>query len=118
MFLFAIAQWLEARTMERAREAIRGLIDLTPAQARVKKGDHEDAVPVDQVTIGSQIIVRPGEKIPLDGNVVSGRSDVNQAPITGESLPQDKGPGDEVFAGTINGHGAIEITVTSSRNII
>jgi Cd2+/Zn2+-exporting ATPase len=115
VFLFAIAQWLESRSMERAREAIRALMDLTPAQARIRRGDDEAVVDVDRVAIGSMMIVRPGEKIPLDGKVSSGRSDVNQAPITGESLPIDKAPGDEVFAGTINGHGALEIAVTRRR---
>jgi Zn2+/Cd2+-exporting ATPase len=112
VFLFAIAQWLESRSMDRAREAIRALMDLSPGQARVRYGDREENVPVDRVAIGAVMIVRPGEKIPLDGDVISGRSDVNQAPITGESLPADKGPGDEVFAGTINGHGALEVSVT------
>jgi Cd2+/Zn2+-exporting ATPase len=112
VFLFAIAQWLESRTMERARDAIRSLMDLSPAEARLRVADHEELVPVDQVAMGSVIIVRPGEKLPLDGRIAAGRSDVNQAPITGESLPVDKEPGDEVFAGTINGHGALEVTVT------
>ena len=115
VFLFAIAQWLEARSMDRAREAIRALMDLTPAEARIRTGLLDVAVPVDRVAIGSVMVIRPGEKIPLDGDVVSGRSDVNQAPITGESLPVDKGPGDEVFAGTINGHGALEVAVTRRR---
>jgi Cd2+/Zn2+-exporting ATPase len=112
VFLFAIAQWLESRTMERAREAIRALMDLTPVEARIRHGDHEETIPVDRVALGATMIVRPGEKIPLDGAVTGGRSDVNQAPITGESLPADKSPGDEVYAGTINGRGALEITVT------
>ena len=112
VFLFAIAQWLESRSLDRAREAIRALLDLTPVEARVRHGDHEEMVAIDRVSIGTVMIVRPGEKIPLDGAVVTGRSDVNQAPITGESLPADKGPGDEVFAGTINGHGALEVAVT------
>ena len=115
VFLFAIAQWLEARSMDRAREAIRALMDLTPAEARIRTGLLEVAVPVDRVAIGSIMVIKPGEKIALDGDVVSGRSDVNQAPITGESLPVDKGPGDEVFAGTINGHGALEVAVTRRR---
>jgi Cd2+/Zn2+-exporting ATPase len=115
VFLFAIAQWLESRSMDRAREAIRALMDLTPPEARIRRGNHEETVPVDRVPIGTVMIVRPGEKIPLDGQVVVGRSDVNQAPITGESLPADKGPGDEVYAGTINGHGALEVAVTRIR---
>jgi Cd2+/Zn2+-exporting ATPase len=112
VFLFAIAQWLESRSMDRAREAVRALMDLTPAEARVRLGGDEQMLPVERVAIGAVMIVRPGEKIPLDGQVVGGRSDVNQAPITGESLPVDKAPGDEVFAGTINGHGAIDVAVT------
>ena len=112
VFLFAIAQWLESRSMDRAREAIRALMNLTPAEARIRHGDHEEMVPVETVSIGTVMIIRPGEKIPLDGEVVAGRSDVNQAPITGESLPADKASGDEVFAGTINGHGALEVAVT------
>jgi Cd2+/Zn2+-exporting ATPase len=115
VFLFAIAQWLEARSMDRAREAIRALMDLTPPETRIRNGLLEVMVPVDRVPIGAVMVIRPGEKIPLDGEVMSGRSDVNQAPITGESLPVDKGPGDEVFAGTINGHGALEVAVTRRR---
>jgi Cd2+/Zn2+-exporting ATPase len=112
IFLFAIAQWLESRSMDRAREAIRALMDLSPGQARIRHGEREEEMPVERVAIGALMVVRPGEKIALDGEVVSGRSDVNQAPITGESLPADKGPGDEVFAGSINGHGALEVAVT------
>jgi Zn2+/Cd2+-exporting ATPase len=115
VFLFAIAQWLESRSMDRAREAIRALMDLTPDEARVRHLGHEQLVPVEQIAIGTVMLIRPGEKIPLDGEIAVGRSDVNQAPITGESLPVDKGPGDEVFAGTINGHGAIEVKVTRRR---
>jgi Cd2+/Zn2+-exporting ATPase len=115
VFLFAIAQWLEARSMDRARQAIRALMDLTPGEARIRRGNDEESVPVEKVAIGAVMIIRPGEKIPLDGEVIAGRSDVNQAPITGESLPVDKAPGDEVFAGTINGHGAIEVAVTRRR---
>ncbi|MGH9173814.1 MAG: heavy metal translocating P-type ATPase, partial [Vicinamibacterales bacterium] len=112
VFLFAIAQWLESRSMDRAREAIRSLMDLSPAEARIQHLDREEMIPVDRVVIGTVMLVRPGEKIPLDGEVIEGRSDVNQAPITGESLPVDKAAGDEVFAGTINGHGALEVVVT------
>jgi Cd2+/Zn2+-exporting ATPase len=115
VFLFSIAQWLESRSMDRARDAIRALMDLTPAEARIRHGDHEEMMAVDHVPIGAVMIIRPGEKIPLDGNVLAGRSDVNQAPITGESLPVDKEPGEPVFAGTINGHGAIEVTVTRKQ---
>lgn len=112
VFLFGIAQWLESRSMDRAREAIRALMELSPAEARIRNGDHEELVPIERVAIGTVMLIRPGEKIPLDGLVIEGRSDVNQAPITGESLPVDKGAGDEVFAGTINGHGALDVSVT------
>ena len=115
VFMFAVAQALEARTLERARTAVRALMDLTPAEAAVKNADGHSKVPIDQVAIGSVIIVRPGEKMPLDGQVVAGASAVNQAPVTGESLPADKSIGDEVFAGSINGRGALEVRVTRLR---
>jgi len=111
VFLFAVAQWLEVRTMERARQSIRALIDLAPREALVRRNGREERIPVDTVATGDEVIVRPGEKVPLDGTVVAGRSDVNEAPLTGESRPADKVPGDEVYAGTINGHGAIEVRV-------
>src|SRR5207245_3307571 len=91
------------------------LMDLTPTEALLKSGSIERRVDVDDVQPGMLIVVRPGEKIPLDGEVVTGQSAVNQAPVTGESLPADKGPGDEVFAGTINGRGALEVRVTRAR---
>ncbi len=112
VWLFAASQWLEVRTMERARDAIRAVMTLAPTDALVKHGDHEHRTPLDRVLPGAIVLVAPGEKVPLDGVVVAGQSDVNQAPITGESLPVDRGPGDEVFAGTINGHGALELRVT------
>ena len=109
VFLFNLAQHLESRSMDRARQAIRTLMDLAPAEALVIRDGLESRVAVDAVEIGEIVRVRPGEKIPLDGEVVAGWSDVNQAPITGESLPVDKSVGDEVFAGTINGHGSLDI---------
>ncbi len=112
VWLFAVSQWLEVRTMERARRAIRGVMTLAPTEARVRRGGHEHVTPVDQVVPGEVIVVAPGQKLPLDGVVVAGRSDVNQAPITGESLPVARGMGDEVFAGTINGQGALDVRVT------
>ena len=112
VFLFAVAQWLELRTMEHARQAIRALIDLSPREALVRSGGVERRTPVDDIRIGDEIVVRPGDKVPLDGIVASGHGDVNESPLTGESLPVDKAPGDEVFAGTINGHGALDVRVT------
>ena len=115
IFLFAVAESLEALTLDRARMAIRALMDLAPVEAQVRDATGERRVPVDAVSIGAVIVVRPGEKIPLDGEVIAGQSEVNQAPITGESLPIEKGQGDGVFAGTINGRGALDIRVTRHR---
>jgi Zn2+/Cd2+-exporting ATPase len=115
VFLFAVAQMLETRTLDRARHAIRALMDLTPANAIVRDAQGERSVDVDQIQPGAVIVIRPGDKIPLDGRVVVGQSFVNQAPVTGESLPVDKTAGDEVFAGTINGRGALEVRVTHLR---
>src|SRR5205085_3056800 len=89
-FLFAFAQVLETRSMDRARNAIGALMELTPADALVRRGSAEIKVRVDDVTLGDLLLVKPGEKIPLDGVVVAGESPVNQAPITGESLPVEK----------------------------
>jgi Cd2+/Zn2+-exporting ATPase len=114
-FLFAFAQILEARSMDRARHAIRALMDLSPAEALVHRDGAEIKVRVDDVRPGEILVVKPGEKIPLDGIVTSGDSPVNQAPITGESLPVEKSTGQEVYAGTINGYGALEIRVTHLR---
>ena len=114
-FLFAFAQILEARSMDRARNAIRALMDLTPPEAFVRRNGVETRVKVDDVRLEEVLLVKPGEKIPLDGVVVSGTSPVNQAPITGESLPVERSAGDEVFAGTINGYGALDVRVTHLR---
>jgi Cd2+/Zn2+-exporting ATPase len=113
--LFALAQLLEARAMDRARGAIRALMDLAPADAIVRRDGHQQRVPVDDVRVGDTILVGPGEKLPLDGRVLAGDSYVNQAPVTGESLPIEKSAGDEVFAGTINGRGALDVVVTRLR---
>ena len=114
--LFAAAQWLEAQSLDRARQAIGKLIEQAPADILIRDGAAERIVHIDRVDPGALMIVRPGEKFALDGIVRSGHSEVNQAPITGESLPVEKAEGDEVFAGTINGHGALTVTVTRRRN--
>jgi len=113
--LFAVAQMLEARTLARARTAVRALIDLAPTEVLVRENGLERRVAVEDVSPGSIISVKPGDKLPLDGLVVEGTSAVNQAPVTGESLPVDKAPGDEVFAGSINGRGALDVKVTRFR---
>ena len=116
VFLFALAQLLETRAMERARGAIRALMELAPAEAIVRRNGAELRIPVDDVRVGDVVLVRPGDKLPLDGRVMSGESHVNQAPVTGESLPVQKVAGAEVFAGSINGRGALDIEVTRLRS--
>ncbi len=114
--LFAAAQWLEAQSLDRARKAIGRLLDLAVSDVLVRDDAGERLVSIEGVQPGAVMIVRPGEKFALDGIVRSGQSDVNQAPITGESLPVEKAEGDEVFAGTINGHGALTVAVTRRRH--
>jgi Cd2+/Zn2+-exporting ATPase len=112
LFLFSLGHALEEYATDRARNAIRALADLSPKTARVRRGGMEFEVPVDDVWLGDIAIVRPGERVPVDGQIVRGRSAVDQAPITGESVPVGKAPGNEVFAGSINGEGSLEVRVT------
>jgi Zn2+/Cd2+-exporting ATPase len=112
MFLFSFAQLLESRSMDRARNAIRSLMNLSPVVATVVREGREERISADDVRVGDVVIVRPGEKIPVDGEVAVGRSSVNQSPITGESIPVEKEPGAEVFAGTLNGEGVLEVRST------
>ncbi len=111
-FLFALSELLEAFSLARARKAVQALMQLTPETALLKDGAEFREVPVEQVAVGGIIAVKSGSRIPLDGEVTNGESAVNQAPITGESMPVEKKPGDAVFAGTINGGGALEIRTT------
>ena len=113
LFLFAIAELLESYSMDRARNAIKALLGLSPLEARVVRDGQEVQVPIAEVQVGETVVVRPGEKLTVDGEVVEGRSSVNQAPITGESMPVDKEAGAAVFAGSLNGQGAL--TVRSSK---
>lgn len=134
ILLFAFGEALEGYTAERARDALRSLLALAPAQATVQRtcmdceehlgrdgyisgpcpicGTHEATIAVSEVVVGDRALVRPGERIPVDGTILSGTSAINQAPITGESIPVLKAVGDEVFAGTVNGQAAIEVEVT------
>ncbi|RMF15100.1 MAG: cadmium-translocating P-type ATPase [Gammaproteobacteria bacterium] len=113
MVLFAVAEHIEARALDRSRNAIRSLMALAPdtARRRTASGDW-DIVPAGQVVPGDVVQVRPGEKIPLDGEIIAGRATLNEAPVTGESLPVEKGVGDTVFSGTLNETGRLQIRVT------
>jgi Cd2+/Zn2+-exporting ATPase len=112
MFLFSLGNTLEGYTMDRARNAIRGLMDLSPRRATLIHENQEEQVPVEDLQVGDRILVRPGERIPMDGLVLTGESAVNQASITGESVPVEKAPGSEVFAGTVNGQRALTVRVS------
>ncbi|WP_434767043.1 heavy metal translocating P-type ATPase [Pseudomonas triticicola] len=117
MFLFTVAELIEARSLDRARNAISGLMQMTPEQATVLQADGNwREQEVKSVELGARVRVKPGERIALDGAVVSGSSTIDQAPITGESLPVEKTVGDKVFAGTINQAGSLEYTVTAAAN--
>jgi len=112
LFLFSLGHALEERALDHARSAVRALADLAPKIALVKRGNRETELPVEQVTLEDIVVVRPGVRIPVDGQVLSGQSSVNQSPVTGESIPVDKSPGSQVFAGSINGEGALEVSAT------
>ena len=115
MALYALAEWLEAKAVDRARNAIKGLLDLAPVQALMRQAQGDWVLTsVGNVPLAALVRIKPGERVPLDGVVTQGYSAINQAPITGESLPQDKSPGDAVFAGTINKTGELQIRVTAA----
>lgn len=117
VFLFALSELLESWSVGRARRAIAALLKLAPETALVRDNDGEyEEVPVADVAVGTEISVRSGARVPLDGKVKDGHSSVNQAPITGESVPVEKQPGDAVFAGTINGEGALVVEVTKAAS--
>ena len=116
VFLFALSELLEAFSLNRARRAVQSLLTLAPETALVQRGDKFVEAPVEQVAIGEHINIRSGAKVPLDGNVVFGESSINQAPITGESMPVQKKVGDPVFAGTINGEGSLDVIVTKGHS--
>lgn len=112
VFLFSLGNSLQAYSMEKTRRSIRELMELSPPIALVKRNRQEIILPVEEIMIGDHIIVKPGEKIAMDGKIILGTSLVNEAPITGESMPVEKGPDSKVFAGTVNGEGVLEILVT------
>lgn len=112
VILFAISEVLERYSMDKARASIRSLMDIAPKEALVRRNGREYSIHVNEIEVGDILIVKPGEKIAMDGEVVAGFSSVNQSAITGESVPAEKNVGNEVFAGSINGEGMIEVTVT------
>ena len=117
MVLFTVAELIEAKSLDRARNAIQGLMQLTPERATVLQNDGSwIEVEAKSVAVNARVRIKPGERIALDGTIVSGRTTINQAPITGESLPVDKVEGDAVFAGTINESGSFEYTVTAAAS--
>ena len=112
--LFSIAELLEAYSMDRARGSLRELMALSPETATVRRDGDEEVVAAESVAVGDRVIVRPGEKIPVDGVIREGDSAIDESPITGESVPADKGPGDEVYAGSLTEAGYIEIEATAA----
>lgn len=110
--LFAVSEMLEHLSMEKARKSIRSLMDIAPKEALIRRGDVELMVPVEEVQVGDILIVKPGQKLAMDGVIMRGTSTVNQAAITGESVPVMKTVGDEVYAGTLNQEGLLEVEVT------
>jgi Cd2+/Zn2+-exporting ATPase len=111
--LFNLAELLEEYSMDQARASLRELMDLSPDEARVRRDGEELTVPAEEVVVGETVVVRPGENIPVDGVVLAGESAVDQSPVTGESVPVDKTAGDEVYAGTLNEAGYLEIQTTA-----
>ncbi len=116
LFLFSLSNTLQAYALDRSRKAIQKLLDLRPPTATVRRGSRLVNLPVEDLVLGDVVLVRPGERFPIDGEVIEGTSTANQASITGESLPVAKEPGNPVFAGTVNGNGALEVRVTRLAN--
>ncbi|WP_284139428.1 heavy metal translocating P-type ATPase [Virgibacillus sp. LDC-1] len=112
VWLFALGNALQNRSMEQTRKSIRNLMDLAPSEAWIKVGTDLVKKPVEEVSVGQVVVIKPGDRIPLDGEIIQGETSVNQAAITGESIPVDKLTGDMVYAGTINESGSIEVKVT------
>ncbi|KFL15064.1 cadmium transporter [Geobacillus stearothermophilus] len=112
VILFAISEALERYSMDKARQSIESLMDIAPKEALIRRGNEEMMIPVDDIQVGDIMIVKPGQKLAMDGIVIKGTSTLNQAAITGESVPVTKTVGDEVFAGTLNEEGLLEVKVT------
>jgi Cd2+/Zn2+-exporting ATPase len=113
VFLYSISEAIEGYTEEKTRSAVKALMDLAPKTALVRRDSREVEIAAAELQSGDLFIVKPGQAIATDGRIVSGNSSINQAPVTGESLPVEKGPGDELFAGSLNGQGALEVRATT-----
>lgn len=114
LFLFSLSNVLQEYAIGRSRQAIRGLLKLYPSEAKVRREGQVEVMKVDQIRVGDVVLIEPGERIPVDGLVISGRSAVDQAPITGESMPVEKSIGDKVFAGTLNQQGLLDVEATQA----
>ena len=114
VFLYSISEAAEGYTEEKTRAAVRALMQLAPKVAFVLRNGGEQEIPVEEVQVGDVFVVRPGQAMPTDGVLVSGASSVNEAPITGESMPVEKRPGDQVFAATLNGEGGLQVRATKT----
>ncbi|MFZ5852396.1 MAG: heavy metal translocating P-type ATPase, partial [Actinomycetota bacterium] len=112
--LFSISEGLEEYALARTRRGLRALLSLVPERATVRRGGVEVVVPPAELRVGDVLVVRPGERVPTDGVITSGRTALDVSAITGESVPVEAGPGDEVFAGSINGTGVLEVEVTAT----
>ncbi len=111
LFLFSLSNVLQNYAIGRSRSAIRGLLNLYPEEARVKRAGGTETVRLNEIAVGDLVLIEPGERIPVDGSVMAGHSSVDQSPITGESIPVDKGPGEDVFTGTLNLQGILDVEV-------
>jgi len=116
VFLFSIGNALQSYTMDKTRQSLRMMMDLSPADALVRRNSLEERLPIEEIIIGDIVLIKPGERIAMDGIVTKGISSVNQATITGESMPVEKNTGDIVYAGTMNEQGFLEIAVTKTSS--
>src|SRR5262249_22508771 len=116
VFLFSLSNVLQAYAMDRSRHAIRGLVKLRANEALPREDGTTRVVPVEVLKIGNVVVIKPGERFPIDGSVVDGTSTVDQSPITGESMPVQKMKGDTVFAGTVNQNGSLDVLVTKEAH--
>lgn len=114
VFLYSISEAAEGYTEEKTRSSVKALMNLAPKIALVRRNGHETEIPVEELVVGDLFILKPGQSVPTDGEIMTGESSLNQAPVTGESLPVEKQPGDQVFAGSINGQGSLEVRATKT----